>query len=140
MSTDFRDAAERHWDDAGCLFNDNRPANADHLFGLSAECALKAVMAGLGMALRQDGAPQEQQHRVHINELWDEFVNFAQGRGGTRYVVAMTGVSNPFLDWDVSQRYAHRTDISIGAVGNHRSGAGKTIKILDLAILDGVVS
>jgi hypothetical protein len=140
MPTDFRDAAERHWDDAACLFSDNRPANADHLFGLSAECALKAVMVGLRMALLQDGAPQERQHRVHINELWDEFVNFAQGRGGSRYVVAITGVSNPFSDWDASQRYAHRTDISIGAVSNHKNGAEKTITILNLAILDGVVS
>jgi hypothetical protein len=48
---DYRDAAERHWEDAGFLINDNRIANTDHLFGMAAECALKAVMQTLGMKL-----------------------------------------------------------------------------------------
>jgi len=52
MPTDFRDAAERHFEDAGYLEAGNRPANADHLFGLSAECALKAVMQGLAQLQR----------------------------------------------------------------------------------------
>lgn len=36
MPPDYRDAAERHWKDAEYLLADNRSANADHLFGLSA--------------------------------------------------------------------------------------------------------
>ena len=44
MSVDFRDAAERHWTDAWLLFGNNRVANSDHLIGMAAECALKAVM------------------------------------------------------------------------------------------------
>ena len=67
MPIDFCDAAQRHWEDAGYLLADARPANADQLFGLSAECALKAIMLALGMTLRADGAPEKPQHRVHIN-------------------------------------------------------------------------
>jgi len=53
-------------------------ANADHLFGLAAECALKAVMQALGMlSLRSDGVPADKKHKVHINDLWNEFITFA---------------------------------------------------------------
>lgn len=139
MPTDFRDAAERHWEDAGCLLIDDRPANADHLYGLSAECALKAMMMGLGMPLRPDGAPEKKQHRVHINKLWDEFISFASSRAGARCTAYMDGVSNPFDDWDVAQRYAHRADISREAVNRHKSGTEKTKAALDAAIVYGVV-
>lgn len=140
MPTDYRDAAERHWEDAGCLLADNRAANADHLFGLSAECALKAMMMGLGMPLRPDGAPKESRHRVHINDLWDEFVSFASSRGGARCTTYVDGISNPFDDWNVAQRYAHRADIPRAAVDRHKSGTEKTKAAMDAAIVDGVVT
>lgn len=82
MPVDFRDAAERHWEDAGHLLADARLANSDHLFGLSAECALKSVMLELGMRLKNNGKP-EVPYAVHINKLWDEFITFAHNRGGS---------------------------------------------------------
>jgi hypothetical protein len=45
-------------------------ANAGQLFGLSAECALKAAMLSLGMTLRPDGTPADRQHCVHLSQLW----------------------------------------------------------------------
>jgi hypothetical protein len=139
MPPDFRDAAERHWEDATYLLADSRLANADHLFGLSAECALKAVMLGLGMLLRPDGAPQETGHRKHIDKLWDEFIGFATGRGGVRYAAMLSGVSNPFADWDVAHRYVHRNHV-LGAAGmQHHAGCVMTRQVLDAALLDGVV-
>lgn len=59
MSTDFRDTSARHFEDAEILLAQTRAANADHLFGLSAECSLKAVMLALGMAVNTDGAPAD---------------------------------------------------------------------------------
>ena len=47
--SDFTDAHCRHWDDAELLFKLQRWANADQLYGFSAECGLKAVMTFLGM-------------------------------------------------------------------------------------------
>jgi len=59
MPVDFYDACKRHWNDAEHLFDQKRLANADHLFGLAAECALKAVMVALGMTLLPDGKPEK---------------------------------------------------------------------------------
>lgn len=137
MSVDFRDAAERHWEDAGCLSADTRLANADHLYGLSAECALKAVMLSLGMSLRPDGAPADRQHRVHINQLWNEFVTFAHDRSGAHYAARMTGASNPFDDWDVNQRYHHRSSITREAAEKHQQAAMTVKQILETAVLNG---
>lgn len=139
MPADFRDAAERHWEDAEYLSADARTANADHLYGLSAECALKAVMLALGMALRPNEVPVDEKHRVHINKLWNEFVSFADSRNGARYASQLSSVYNPFMDWNVNQRYAHRTDITSVATETHQRGARTARQILDDAVLNGDV-
>lgn len=140
MQPDYRDAAERHWEDAGCLSGDSRSANADQLFGLSAECALKAVMQGLGMPLRPDGVPMEKKHRIHINALWDEFPAFAHSRNEARYAADIDTKANPFDDWDVAQRYCHRSEITQAILEKHQQGAAITMEIFRMAVLDGVIS
>jgi len=137
MPVDYRDAAERHWEDAGYLLTDTRLANADHLFGLSAECALKAVMLSLGMTLRPDGAPWDKTQRVHINQLWNEFNTFAHQRSGAHYALQLSGVPNPFANWDVNQRYHHRADVTTAIAGNHQQAAQMVKQVLDNAILNG---
>ena len=44
MNTDFLDAHKRHWADAELLYNEDRWANADHLYGMAAECGLKRLI------------------------------------------------------------------------------------------------
>ena len=55
---DFHDAHRRHWQDAELLRKHGRWANADQLYGFSAECGLKAVMKALGMAVDSMGVPE----------------------------------------------------------------------------------
>ena len=43
MNEDFLDAHLRHWTDAELLYAAQRWANADHLYGISAECGLKGL-------------------------------------------------------------------------------------------------
>jgi hypothetical protein len=136
---DYRDAAERHWEDADLLINDNRIANTDHLFGMAAECALKAVMQTLGMKLKADGKPDEKGHAVHINKLWTEFQSFAGMRGGAKYTALLSLPGNPFSDWDVSQRYEHRSIITEEMLQRHRNGAGQAMNVLHTAFFQGVV-
>ena len=139
MSADFCDAAERHREDAEHLFNDNRLANADHLFGLSAECALKAVMLGLKMNLTSSGKPEDP-YAVHIDKLWTKFITFANNRNGAHYVSLLPGIGNPFDDWNVEQRYDHRSNITSIVVEKHRQAATETKRVLDTAILNGEVT
>lgn len=138
MAVDFRDAAERHWEDAGHLLGDARFANADHLFGLSAECALKAVMEGLGMKLKNNGKPEDP-YAVHINKLWNEFITFAHARKGAHYAARTSGTSNPFDNWDISQRYQHRSIITSEVAEKHQQAAMTAKQVLETAVLNGDV-
>jgi len=138
MTADFHDAAERHRVDADALFNNQRFANADHLFGLAAECALKTVMKGLGMQIKLDGSPSTQSHRVHVNKLWNEYISFANNRNGAKYVAGMD-YQNPFSNWDVNQRYEHHSGFTDSLVDEHRKATEIIMTILKGAFLDGVI-
>ena len=72
---DFRDAMDRHWQDAELLRRNQRLANADHLYGLSAECELKAIMQRLGMKMRNN-MPRLRPDRRYINALWDRYQSY----------------------------------------------------------------
>lgn len=139
MSTDFKDASARHFDDAELLISQTQPraANADHLFGLSAECSLKAVMLGLGMAVKSDGAPADKGHRVHMPELWAAFQSFAQGQLASRYLEPLDK-QNLFADWEIDQRYWSRAAVLATATAIHRRGASQCRASLERQILDGV--
>ena len=139
MPTDYNDSAERHWEDADYLYKDNRLANADQLFGLSAECALKAVMIILNIPLNSMGATLDKKYWIHINKLWVEFDAFAQNRNGAKYAKNIDANLNPFFDWDIAQRYCHRSDIIQQNVDNHKQGALTARQVFQQAILDGVV-
>ncbi|GBE50099.1 hypothetical protein BMS3Bbin13_01024 [bacterium BMS3Bbin13] len=137
MKTDFMDAATRHWEDAELLSNTLRWANADHLYGVAAECALKAVMVMLGMETKpDDGSPIESRHKKHINRIWEEFLTFAAGRNEGRYS-GMLPVGTPFADWDAAQRYAARREFSKDRVTLHRDAARAVRRILADARVDG---
>lgn len=111
---DFLDAHRRHWRDAELLYRNGRLANADHLYGLSAECGLKAMWVGTGHPLRPE-------HRVHINHFWNHFQRLRANSPNLR------GFSfpreNPFNDWDVNQRYAAEACFDDRPVSRHRQGA-----------------
>lgn len=138
MPLDYRDAADRHWEDAEHLFGGSRWANADHLYGLAAECALKAVMLGLGMRLHPSGRPEDP-FAVHIDRLWSQFSAFASGRYKHPYVEEFSVTPDPFGDWNINQRYQHRSYCTEDQLRRHRNGAQAARKVLAQAILDGKV-
>jgi hypothetical protein len=137
MNTDFRDAAVRHFVDGDELTKSQRHANADQLYGLSAECSLKAVMVGLGMETTKKGSPQDRAHKVHMPELWMAFQSFAEGRLASRYLEPLAHL-NPFNDWGVEQRYCASTRIGHARAQAHRRGAEMCRESMERAIVDGV--
>jgi len=130
---DFRDAHERHWEDAEYLYQDKRLGNADHLYGLSAECALKAILA----RTKFSGAQAPREYRIHIDKLWDRFRSLAGDRDLSRYA-SMLPENNAFSDWQVAQRYCNRTSFTRQAVENHRWGAERVRNVLRVAEVDGL--
>jgi hypothetical protein len=138
MTEDFYDAHERHYDDAEMLYAQKRWANADHLFGIAAECGLKVLSEKL------KGSPLVRNERFHVNEpsrkpsnAWDVFESYRSGHAaGTKLILP---TSNPFADWDVSHRYANRVNFSQATVDPHRTGAHLIQTLVITAEVEGLL-
>ena len=138
MGIDFPESAARHSRDAEQLLENRRWGNADQLSGFCSECALKAVMRGLGMPTTSKGRPREKHHLVHVDKLWDEFFLLAEERGGGRYLEKLTA-DNPFQDWNVDQRYFRNRDVGPARARKHVEAAKGVMAVLEAAELDGVI-
>ena len=137
MSINYRAASGRHLHDGRLLLGEQRSANADHLFGLSAECSLKAVMEALGMKMKADGsAPVDRGHKVHMPALWAAFQSFARGQLEARYVTPLDH-GNPFSNWKIDQRYWDESDIPRD-VAEHERAAAQCVESMEALIFDGV--
>lgn len=137
MKADFLDAHERHWGDAERLFSAERYANADHLFGMAAECGLKRLMVSFGMEINPaTGAPRDRQDWMHANNLWVRFESYRNGKvEGADYGLSEL---NPFDDWDVSGRYAHQSSFSQHSVQLHQAGAAAVRELIKKGQREGL--
>jgi hypothetical protein len=136
MQADFLDAHERHWDDAGRLFQAQRWANADHLYGMATECGLKRLMLAFGMYVDPSSGSPASKDRKHANEIWARFETYRYRHHlGTGYVLP----SNPFSDWDVSDRYAHQSNFGQARVQAHCTGAQAVRRLVRKAQMWGLI-
>lgn len=136
LLADFKDSNRRHWEDAELLFGHARCANADHLYGFSAECGLKAIMQKLGMKVDSTGKPKSLDHRKHVQDLWSIFKSFAQTRQGGWYLGRLPEGS-PFNNWSHHDRYAHRSDIKETDLATHRIAAQGVRRLINRAEYEG---
>lgn len=134
---DFADAHQRHWGDAELLATNGRWANADQLYGFSAECGMKAVMVALGMPIGPSGTP-DRQYRKHIQDLWALFCTFVSGRNGGRYLGVLPSTS-PFVDWSQDNRYAGGNHFSENSTQPHRVGAECVVRMVRAATQDSLL-
>ena len=132
---DFTDAQRRHWKDAELLFAHDRWANADHLYGLSAECGLKAVMLSLGMPVDSRGAPKSEKH--HLPKLWSVFEDFAARKRDGEVYLALLPNDKPFAAWSMHNRYAHRRYFEQEQVKPYRDAAGEICRMVEQTTMEG---
>ncbi|MDW8479215.1 MAG: hypothetical protein RML12_04450 [Xanthomonadales bacterium] len=138
MQADFLDAHARHWEDAERLFQAQRWANADHLYGLSAECGLKRLMLAFGMPYDTNkNRPAHGNDRQHANRIWSRYETYRCGHHqGAGYALPS---SNPFQNWEVSQRYAHQLHFDQARALEHRSGANAVRQLVNKAQKEGLI-
>ena len=126
LTADFIDANERHWYDAELLFEYHRWAGADHLYGLSAECGLKAVMMASGMEVDKTGMPPPK-YRKHVRELWPLVEDFRE-QDSELWDEFPDG--EPFGDWSHHDRYARRECFRSDKLRKHRHAAEKVYRMV----------
>lgn len=139
---DFKNAAMRHYKDADFLFDKKRYANADHLYGLAAECALKAVMVGLDSSIAEitTGDLINQADKKHIDKLWDHFRIFLQNRSASVYLSCVSIHRNPFSSWQIADRYKNEKLFIKNTVLPHKAAVNNHIaNLLATARIDGIL-
>lgn len=137
MNSDFKDAHQRHWEDAELLYSNDRWANADHLYGVAAECALKCLMLAFGMPFDDvSDRPKDRQDRQHADGIWLRYETYRSGHHrGIDYGLP----SNPFADWSIEQRHANRSNFDPARVNHHKQGTQKVRDLLQKAVLEGLI-
>ena len=126
MKVDFKNAAFRHYRDGELLYQNQRWANADQLYGLSAECILKSIIVALDPNSVDiiKGDFTNTKHKKHFDnensskDLRNYFsINFS-GRLAQRNANFPT--NNGFNNWDIFQRYVQDQCIDEQRTENHR--------------------
>lgn len=138
MQADFLDAHRRHWADAEFLREAQRWANADHLYGMAAECGLKRLMEML-----KQGELDTKNDRVHVmeekkqNNAWSRYQVYLSGHANaTKFPLPHV---NPFADWSASQRYARQTSFDEARVQTHQAGAKAVHELVRKAQMEGLI-
>jgi hypothetical protein len=137
MTSDYLDAHNRHMKDANTLFHNSRWANADHLYGLAAECGLKRLMLAMGMDYdsTQD-RPTNEKDRKHADKIWERYKRYCKGKLATKFPLPK---ANPFSKWDVEQRYEHQSKFDKALVESHQKAADIVSKLIKTAKKEGLI-
>ena len=125
MPEDYAVAATRHFRDAALLEESRRLANADHLFGLAAECAIKRALVELPGF--RDGGRLAPAYHKHVNHLWDSVQVQSIQKRYPGLVVVLKGLRQPFSDWSADQRYGPDGGVTGEAVGRHHRAAARIL-------------
>jgi hypothetical protein len=126
----YADAALRHWKDAQLLERENCVENADHHYGIAAECAIKKVLVGLP-AFSNSGVLTES-YKEHINILWGK-VNHQSLQKSYPNLLARLKERNSFSDWEIGQRYSADGSISKVAMELHKKSASRLLGAVNLS-------
>lgn len=105
---DMPAAARRHLEAADALFEGAKRDVAGYLYGIAAECAIKAMMLSDGM--RPSDNRRDDPFFAHFPELRTMLRDRQWGRRGT--VLRRFVESDDFLNqWDTQMRYCKGSDI-----------------------------
>ena len=110
FAVDMTAAARRHLDAADLLSDGQRRDVAGYLYGIAAECAIKAMMLEAGMQPKTDRKAEDDAFFSHFPELRTMLRDALQRRRGTplsRLVEDDRFLSN----WSIRMRYSHGKDI-----------------------------
>lgn len=129
MVENFTQAALRHWRDAECLTEKGGIENADQLYGLAAECAIKHALLRLP-AFSSQGVLQET-YKQHIDVLWRRVGHQSLQKSHPR-LLAMIKAEEPFQDWEIKQRYCADGGISHEKMKPHQEAAKKLLTFTGL--------
>lgn len=102
---DFPTSARRHLEAAEALFDQEKRRDvAGYLFGIAAECALKAMMLEAGLRPLEKDRRREDPFYAHFPQLKTQLRDRQLGRAATPLKTFIEN-SNFMSQWDTDMRY-----------------------------------
>ncbi|WP_200331284.1 hypothetical protein [Thiocystis violacea] len=120
---DLSASARRHLEAAHVLYDDEKRRDvAGYVYGIAAECAVKAMMREAGMQPLTKDKRREDPFYAHFPELKTLLRDLPLGRRGT---TLMKFIENPnfMSQWDTDMRYCKGDDINRNWVDRWRNQA-----------------
>ena len=121
--TDYLAAAKRHHADGNSLASSHPPL-ADHILGIAAECALKAILVHLNFPLDKYGnlkfVKQLNAGRGHLPGFLAEF-RILQGNPYVQDLPQpVQGQPDLFSEWSIHDRYSDASHIDAARIQRHQ--------------------
>lgn len=147
-SVGYFESARRHFQDANTLLRSSRKANAGHLFGVAAECGVKALLVASRVPIDTEGSIGSlpgvkgkgfRDHMPNLAQALTDFMgNIPDGRRAATYLSTLSGLGN-FSDWRIEHRYWREAALPLGSIERWQSAAGGVMTVLDQAKEDGIL-
>lgn len=126
----YSSAAIRHWKDAELLESANRVENADHHYGIAAECAIKKVLVTFP-AFSASGVLSAS-YMQHINALWDKVGHQSLQKSYPK-LLAILKTPNDFSGWHVNQRYFADGTVTSATLASHKKTTSRLFGAVNLS-------
>ncbi|MBK6725902.1 MAG: hypothetical protein IPG63_01370 [Xanthomonadales bacterium] len=130
------------------LLTSARLGNAGQLYGIAAECGVKAILVACGVPADSDGSIDRpggvkgKAFKEHFPKLHDAVLNLAHtipdGRTAATYLATMPHLAC-FFDWSVDHRFWRDAVLPTASVTNWQAAAGEVMTALDMATENGVL-
>lgn len=120
-------AALRHFRDGSTLRDKGAWANADQLYGLAAECAIKSALVQVGLTPGQATFP-----RVHIDKLWDRVHVHSIQKAYPCLSGLLRATRGPFAGWSTDQRYSRDEAVDEETCEGHRQWSARVLGAVGL--------
>jgi hypothetical protein len=140
---DYREAAARHARDAKFLREHDRLENAGQLFGMHAECALKALLVAHGLKTTPEGdidrsAKEYRKHIDVLHSLVSSMSIFPDGRSAADIVPYMENLSD-FASWNIEHRYK-KSEIPLNDMSKWAQASHDLEQMIDHAVMQGIMA
>jgi len=137
VADDFGDAHKRHWEDAEILFTKSRWANADHLYGISAECGLKALIVAFNGTQHKLHLNQNKNNTTLVQEYQSAWSAYLVGRPEAYKISTLP--PDFFKGWSVDQRYHSQSLFNEQTTEKRKSNAGHVYEMVKAARSEGFI-
>jgi hypothetical protein len=128
-SQHYAESAGRHFQAAELLYVGPRRDVAGYLYGIAAECAVKAMMREFGMRPLPEAQRRDDAFFAHFPALKTLLSQHAQGRrAGELRKLASNGAF--MSNWDTDMRYTRKEDVTDKQVGKWKTDADRALRAM----------